>query len=420
MRLRIVDRRLCARAAAVSSGSLWPVHSVARPISGDARASGTEIEKRSVVGQPGAGCEQGDQLGRRCDRSVPPGPCLGCTAVLQPAATVGPPIREARELKVEAMTLQLDPDERLAVVDEIIGRVPTGGQKRLAIALAAARGTQVTTETAQVSRLLNKKPEVVAQMLGPEEAEGVLGAICNELPVPVSVRDLVHAARRAARSRRPVPDRHPAWQELGDAVSRASRPGSPRYARRSSHTPSPPVVWLVGPAGSGKSAWLWRLEQQKIGERFDEVPVEPAAGAVWLVDEPPEPAVWIAEAARCGARLVIATPTPHELGKAHVKLELELWTGREVDDYLDELHDARGAGCSALDAVDLERIADALTTLGTSWTPLDLGNIIRLLIDEPVLLDRDGSDRELRIRSSLHALPRRTELRAALVAKFGP
>jgi hypothetical protein len=304
------------------------------------------------------------------------------------------------------MVLDLDTETRLALVDEIKRRVPPREQRQLAYAIAEALGTEDTTEVARLSRFLNKHAETIDVLLGPDRAEKVLDAICQQLGGKRA--DLVRAARRAAQARpRPTLDRHPAWQELGEATPWVDRvPGLPdgmTTLRQTVESLLPgSVAWLVGPAGSGKSARLWRAEQQGIGKLVDRVPHEAAVGTVWLVDEPQHPDGWIAWAAQCRTRLIIATPNARSANDT--KIELTPWFRREVESFLDELGRARGPGRNALGSVDLELIADTLAALGSSWTPLDLGNVIRLFVDEPALLERDANDHELRIRSALHQL----------------
>jgi hypothetical protein len=325
------------------------------------------------------------------------------------------------------MALDLDWETRLALVDEINRLIPSGEQKNLASAISTARKTELSTESAELSRLRHKKREAVERMLGPERAEVVLGTICGELKV--NMAELVRTARRAARAAlRAAPDRHPAWPELGAAAIWVDpvpglQDGMETLRREASPSSFRPVVWLIGPAGSGKSARLRRAQQQGIGRLLDEVPDEAGPGAVWLVDEPRERDAWVAAAKRCKACVVIATrAAPPD---ARPKLELGPWTRHEVDAYLDALHAARapggqgrGGGGEALEAADLERIADTLAALDGAWTPLDLGDVIRLLVDEPELLAPDVDGRELRIRSALHQLHRRADLPAGLEERW--
>lgn len=195
------------------------------------------------------------------------------------------------------MVLDLEMETRRALVDEIKRRIPPREQSRLARTLAEVRGTAFTTENPQLSRLLNKDPAAIEAMLGPHRVEELLDVIERDLGVSPEV--LLRAARRAARPR-PAPDRHPAWhEELGvvapwiDRVP-GLRDGMETLRQSASLDTLRPVVWLVGAAGSGKSARLWRAQQAGIGELLDEVPYEAAAGAVWLVDDPRDPSAWIA------------------------------------------------------------------------------------------------------------------------------
>jgi hypothetical protein len=303
------------------------------------------------------------------------------------------------------MTIDLDPETQLALVDELNKYVPAREQKRVGSALAKALGHADTTGWSNLSRLLNKHPDVVKQLLGPELAETVLDAIGKELTLDMA--ELVREARRVVGRRpRPAPDRHPAWQELGEAAPWVDKvPGLPdgmETLRVALRAYGQRVVWLVGPAGSGKSAWLWRAQRAQIGQLVETMPEDAEPDAVWLVDEPADPDAWIAGAARCKARLVIATRAAGQRHDGQSPLELSVWTYAEAASFVGQLDDARGAGAAALAAVDLERIADKLAALRGGWTPLDLGHLIRLLIEEPALLERDANDRELRIRSALH------------------
>jgi len=162
------------------------------------------------------------------------------------------------------MTIDLDPETRGALVDDLKKRIPVGAQKRIGIELASVLGNAVSTGGPKLSRLLNKHPATVEQLLGPESAEKVLGVFCKELHLDMA--DLVRVAQRAAWQRpRPAPDRHPAWQELGEAAPWVDKvPGMPdgmETLRAALSAYGKRVVWLVGPAGSGKSARLWCAQQ---------------------------------------------------------------------------------------------------------------------------------------------------------------
>ena len=313
------------------------------------------------------------------------------------------------------MTIDLDPETRLALVDELKKRILPGAQKRIGIEIARVLGIAASTGESKLSRLLNQHQGAIEQLLGPDRVEKVLDAICNELEL--DKEKLVSAARRAAGRRpRAAPDRHPAWQGLGEAAPWVDKvPGLPDgivtlRAARSAYGQR--VIWLVGPAGSGKSAWLWRAQQAQIGRLVDKLPDDAEPDAVWLVDEPDDPDAWIARAVRCRARLVIATRAARRLRDGQPQLELSAWTHGEAESFLGQLGVARGASAAAFSAVDLEVIADKLAELPGGWTPLDLGHLIRLLIDEPALRDRDSNDRELRIRAALHGMLCRAELSA--------
>lgn len=310
------------------------------------------------------------------------------------------------------MTIDLDLETRLALVDELKKHIPEGEQKRIGIEVARALGNADSTGESKLSRLLNKHQEAIEQLLGPDRAETVLRAICNELKLDMA--ELLRAARRAAGQRpRAAPDRHPAWQQLGEAAPWVDKvPGlqnGMETLRAALSAYGQHVVWLVGPAGSGKSARLWRAQEAQIGRLIAKVPDDAGPDAVWLVDEPADPDAWIAGAARCKARLVIATRAARQLRDGQSQLKLSAWTQAEAESFLGQLGAARGAGAAA---VDLELIADKLAVLRGGWTPLDLGHLIRLLIDEPALLEQDSSDRELRIRAALHGMLRRAELSA--------
>jgi hypothetical protein len=312
------------------------------------------------------------------------------------------------------MTPDLDKETRRSLVDELKKHIPVGEQKRVAYAIARALGKADSTGVSMLSRLLHKHEDGIDQLLRPDRAETVLGAIGRELELDMA--ELVRAARRAAGQRSgSAPDRHPAWQELGEGApwvdkvpglpegTETLRQAIPEYGQR--------VVWLVGPAGSGKSARLWRAQQAQIGRLVgDRIPDETERDAVWLVDEPAEPALWIAAAVRCKARLVIATRAAKQRREGQAQLELLAWTRAEAESFLGQLGDARGAGAATLAAVDLEPIADKLAALGGGWTPLDLGHLVRLFVDEPALLELDANDRELHIRSAMHGMLRRAEL----------
>lgn len=315
------------------------------------------------------------------------------------------------------MALDLDMDTRLALVDELKKRIPSGEQKGIGMEVAEALGKASSTGVSSFSRLLNKDPRTLEQWLGPENAEKVLSVICRKLQLDMG--ELVRAARKAASQRpRPVPDRHPAWQELGAAAPWVEKvPGLPDGTEALSRAISvhgQRVVWLVGPTGSGKSARLWRAHEAKIGRLItDRIPDEAEPDTVWLVDEPPDPDAWIAAAVRCKARLVIATRVARQLPEGQSKLELSAWTSVEAESFLDQFGGALGAagsGGSAREAVDLERIADKLAALGSGRTPLELGHLLRLLVDEPGLLELDENDRELNIQSAMHGMLRRAEL----------
>lgn len=311
------------------------------------------------------------------------------------------------------MTIDLDLETRLALVDELKKHVPEGGQKRIGIEVARALGHTDSTGESELSCLLSKRPDAIERLLRPDRAEKVLDAICNELKLDMA--ELLSAARRAAGRRpRAAPDRHPAWQELGEAAPWVDKvPGlqdGVETLRAALSAYGQRVVWLVGPAGSGKSARLWRAQQAEIGRLVDKLPDDAEPEAVWLVDEPDNPDAWIARAARCKARLVMAARVVKRLRDGESQLELSAWTHAEAESFLGQLGAARGAGAAAFSAVDLELIADKLAVLRGGWTPLDLGHLIRLLIDEPTLLERDANDRELHIRSALHGMLRRAEL----------
>lgn len=311
------------------------------------------------------------------------------------------------------MTIDLVRETQLALVDELKKHIPPGAQKRAGIAVAGALGIADSTGESKLSRLLNKRPDAIEQLLGPDRVEKVLDAICNELKLDKD--ELVSAARKAAGRRpRAAPDRHPAWQELGEAAPWVDKvPGlqdGMETLRSALSAYGQRVVWLVGPAGSGKSARLWRAQQAQIGRLVEKLPDDAEPDAVWLVDEPDDPDAWIARATRCKARLVIATRATRRLRDGQPPLELSAWAHAEAMCFLVQLGAARGESAAALSAVDLELIADKLAELPGGWTPLDLGHLIRLLMDEPALLELDSNDRELRIRSALHGMLRRAEL----------
>ena len=77
--------------------------------------------------------------------------------------------------------------------DRVAGPMSHGEHRQLEIAtaLGRARSTGVST----ISRLLNKHEDVIEQLLGPERAETVLGAICRELKLDMS--ELVRTAKKA-------------------------------------------------------------------------------------------------------------------------------------------------------------------------------------------------------------------------------
>lgn len=309
------------------------------------------------------------------------------------------------------MTINLNRETRLALVDELNKYVPAREQKRIGTALAKALGHADTTGWSNLSRLLNAHPDAVEQLLGPGLADKVLRAICSELKRDMA--ELVREAQRVAGRRpRAAPDRHPAWQELGEAAPWVDKvPGLPdgmETLRAALSAYEQRVVWLVGAAGSGKSARLWRAQQAQIGQLVETVPEDAEPDAVWLVDEPDEPDAWITGAARCKARLVIATRAAGQRRDGQPLLELSAWMHGEAASFLGQLGDAFGAGA----AVALERITDKLAELRGSWTPLDLGHLVHLLFHEPALLERDANDRELRIRFALHGMLRRAELSA--------
>ena len=312
------------------------------------------------------------------------------------------------------MTLDLDQETRRSLVDELQKHIPIGEQKRVAYAIARALGNADSTGVSMLSRLLHKHEDVIDQWLRPDRAETVLGAICRELELDMA--ELVRAAQRAAGQRpRSAPDRHPAWQELGEGAPWVDQvPGLPEGTetlRRAISEHGQRVVWLVGPAGSGKSARLWRAQQAQIGRLVGaRIPDQTERDAVWLVDEPAEPAAWIAGAARCKARLVIATRAAKQRREGQAQLELQAWARAEAESFLGQLGDARGASAATTAAVDLEHITDKLAALGGGWTPLELGHLIRLFVDEPALLALDANDRELHVRSAIHGMLRRAQL----------
>jgi len=320
------------------------------------------------------------------------------------------------------MTINLDMETRWALVDELKKYIPIGEQKRVTHAVAKALGKKEDAGESRLSRLLHKREDVIEFLLGPDRAETVLGAICNELKLDMD--ELVRAAKKAAGQRpRPAPDRHPAWQEFGEAAPWVDKvPGlqaGTETLRQAISAYGQRVVWLVGPAGSGKSARLWRAQQAKIGRLVtDPIPDEAEPDAVWLIDEPDNPDAWIAGAARCKARLVVATRVARQPREGQSKLELLAWTRAEAENFLGQLGDARfdqpgdalAAVVAALATVDFEHVADKLAVVSGGWTPLDLGHLIRLLVDDQQLLQLDANDRELRIRSAMHGLLRRAEL----------
>ena len=263
------------------------------------------------------------------------------------------------------MTIDLNLETQLALVDELRKYVPAGEQKRIGIAVAKALGHADSTGESELSCLLNKRPDAIERLLRSDRVEKVLDAICNELEL--NKAELLREARRAAGRRpRATPDRHPAWQELGEAAPWVDKvPGLPNgmeTLRAALEVYGQRVVWLVGPAGSGKSARLWRAQQAQIGRLVDKLPDDAEPDAVWLVDEPADPEAWIAGATRCKARLVIATRAARRLRDGQPQLDLSAWTHAEAVSFLGQLGAARGASAEAFSAVDLELIDELLAT----------------------------------------------------------
>lgn len=270
------------------------------------------------------------------------------------------------------MTIDLDMETRRALVDLLKPHIPEGEQKRVAYAVATALETTSSTGESKVSRLLNKHADEIERLLAPDRAEKVLSAICNELKLDMA--KLVRDAQKAAKQRpRPSPDRHPAWQEFGATAPWVDKvPGlqdGTETLRQEISAHGQRVVWLVGPAGSGKSARLWRAQQAKIGRVVtDPIPDEAEPNAVWLIDEPANPDAWIAGAARCKARLVVATRVARQPREGESKLELSAWTRAEAETFLGQLGDARfdqpgdalAAVVATLATVDFEQVADKL------------------------------------------------------------
>lgn len=305
------------------------------------------------------------------------------------------------------LCMELDREIQLALVDEIRRRIPPGAQKRVAIAIATALGTQ--DEAPRLTYLLQKREDAVRQLLGPERIDKVVAAICAELTCG-EPRALLEAARQVARARpRVAPDRHPAWSELGDATPWVGEvpgmtSGLDTLKNALGASQAPEVVWLVGEAGSGKTAWLWRASREGLGDLVSERPAEPPAGRVFLVDEPGDLRTWQEWANRRRARLVIATrraPEKQREASKEPRIELARWSGREVGAFLGGLRRVQAGVVGALDSADLDAIVDRIQRLGQTWTPLELGHALRFLVDEPVLVSSRTSERELRIRHAL-------------------
>jgi len=100
---------------------------------------------------------------------------------------------------LQPMTLDLNAETQEALVDELKKHIPDGEQKRVAIEVAKTLGITDSTGESTLSRLLNKREEVIEQWLGPDRIETVLSAICNELGLDMS--ELVRAARKVVERR---------------------------------------------------------------------------------------------------------------------------------------------------------------------------------------------------------------------------
>jgi hypothetical protein len=163
------------------------------------------------------------------------------------------------------MSLELDMATWRAVIDELKRRMGGCPQKKLAYAVADRRGDPPSTWTPRISRLLRKDDDAIRQAFSPEHAADVLAAICGELGV--EVESVLRAAHDAVERRaRAAPDRHGAWLDLDDATPWVDRvPGLADGLSTLRHI-GHRVIWLTGPRGIGKSAWLWRAQQDQLGQ----------------------------------------------------------------------------------------------------------------------------------------------------------
>lgn len=303
---------------------------------------------------------------------------------------------------------------RHALIDEIRRRIPNREQKRVAGVLATALRTG--DEAPRLSRLLQKDEATMTYLLGPALRVKVLDAIASALNTDAD--ELLEAARRAVRLRPvPTPDRHPAWTALGTSAPWVDEvPGlqggleALRGALTRFHGPE--VIYLVGPSGIGKTAWLQRAHDAGIGVLVSERVDEPTAGSVFLVDEPPAPEAWLTWANRWRVRLVITAPSAPVVKRPGVEvLTLTAWSQRDVSAFVGCLGRAPAGLMPGLDDADLDAIERRLPALRAIAAPLPLGHALRLMVDEPHLTT--ASERKLQVAVALHEVTVRAALGAS-------
>lgn len=308
--------------------------------------------------------------------------------------------------------MDIDLETRHALIDEIKRRIPNREQKRVAGALATALRTG--DEAPRFNRLLQGDEATANYLLGPAQAKTVLHALAAELKTDAD--ELLEAARRAVRSRpRPTPDRHPAWTALGTSTPWVDEVpgltgGLEALRGKLTRFQGPEVIYLVGPSGIGKTAWLQRAHDAGIGVLVTERADEPTAGSVFLVDDPPAPEAWLAWANRWRVRLVIAAASAPEKQSGAEVLTLTAWSQRELSAFVGGLRLAPAGVVPVLDDADLDAIERRLPAVRGIAAPLPLGHALRLMVDEPHLTT--ASERELQVSVALHQVTARAALSA--------